>query len=222
MNGAKLTFFISLFLLSACTQKFKDSFSTVNESIKGLTNIELSEDELKDFPYDSAYVRLNDGRRILMVLALIEENKLNNYQRFKWVSADRYILITENSRIIKSIGFNNNLIAISQKDNLNTDLPAPSIQDKKWSAYYDWMPDYRYHFSANIDSKLINKEIVNLASWSIQTHHVEETINFTELKTKLTNHYWLNNSGKVVKSIQHLGPNMDKVEISFVKGFLPK
>lgn len=148
MNGAKLATFICLFLLSACTQKFKDSFSTVNESIKGLTDVELSEEELKSFPYDSAYVSLNNGRKILMVLALIEENKLNNFQRFKWVSADRYILITENSRIIKSIGFNNNLIAISQKDNLNTDLPAPSIQDKKWSAYYDWMPDYRYHFDS--------------------------------------------------------------------------
>lgn len=222
MYGVRLIFLISLFLLSACTQKFKDSFSTVNESIKGLTDIELNEEELKNFPYDSAYVRLNNGRKILMVLALIEENKLNNYQRFKWVSADRYILITENSRIIKSLGFKNNLIEISQKGNLNTSLPAPSVQDKEWSAYYDWMPDYRYHFSAEIDSKLITKEVISLASWAIQTQHVEETIHFSGLKTKLTNHYWLNNSGKVVKSIQYLGPNMDKIEMSFVKDFLPK
>lgn len=222
MNGAKLAFFISLFLLSACTQKFKDSFSTVNESIKGLTDIELSEKELKNFPYDSAYVRLNNGRKILMVLALIEENKSNNYQRFKWVSADSYILITENSRIIKSLGFNNNLMEIRQKGNLSASLPPPSIQAKKWSAYYDWMPDYRYHFNADIDSKLINQEAINLASWSIQTQHIEETINFSELKTKLTNHYWLNNSGKVIKSVQYLGPNMDKIEMSFVKDFLPK
>ncbi|KJZ15292.1 hypothetical protein TW85_05510 [Marinomonas sp. S3726] len=222
MHGTKLTFFISLFLLSACTQKFKDSFSTVNASIKGLKDIELSEDELKDFPYDSAYVRLNDGRKILMVLALIEGNNLNNYQRFKWVSADSYILITENSRIVKSLGFKSNLIGINQKDNLNSNLPRPSVQTNKWSAYYDWMPLYKYHFSASINSKLVKKETVSLASWSLQAQHVKEVINFNELKTELTNHYWLNDNGQVVKSIQYLGPNMDKIEMSFVKSFLPK
>lgn len=220
--GAKLTLFVSLFFLSACTQKFKDTFSTVNASIEGLTNVELSKEELKEFPYDSAYVSLNDGRKILMVLALIEENRLNNYQRFKWVSADNYILITENGRIIKTLGFNNNLMGIAAEKGSPSNLPIPAIQTNKWLAYYDWMPSYRYQFTAEINSNLAQQETISLSSWSLNTQHIEENINFSELNSNFTNHYWLNQNGKVVKTIQYLGPNMDKIEMSFVKDFLPK
>lgn len=216
----KFTLLISLLFLSACTQKFKDTFSTVNASVNSLTDVTLSEDELKKFPYDSAYVSLNDSRRILMALALIEENTLNNSQRLKWVSADNFMLITEKGRIVKTLGFDDNLMAITSENSVN--LPAPSIKANKWIAYYDWMPSYRYQFTAEINSSLNQQQTIGLSSWSLDTQHVEEKINFSELNSNFTNHYWLNQNGKVIKTIQYLGPNMDKIEMSFVKDFLPK
>lgn len=220
--GFKLAFFISIFFLVACTQKFKDTFSTVNASIEGLADVELSKEELKEFPYDSAYVSLNDSRRILMVLALIEENYLNNSQRLKWVSADNFMLITENGRIVKTLGFDDNLMTITSEGNLASNIPPPSIQSNTWLAYYDWMPSYRYQFTAEISSSLDLQEVISLSSWSLNTQHIEENINFPDLNSAFTNHYWLNQNGKVVKTIQYLGPNMDKIEMSFVKDFLPK
>ncbi|KZM42194.1 hypothetical protein OA92_12390 [Marinomonas sp. SBI22] len=214
------TTFLICLLLSACSQKFSDISSTVNASVNSLTDVTLSDDELKKLPYDSAYVSLNGNRRILMVLALIEENNLNNYQRLKWVSADNFMIITENGRIVKTLGFSNNLMVITSENSLN--LPAPSIQSNKWIAYYDWMPSHRYQFTAEINSSLNKQQTIGLSSWSLDTQHVEEKINFSELKFNFTNHYWLNQNGKVVKTIQYIGPNMDKIEMSFVKDFLPQ
>ena len=210
-----ITFTIGLFLLSGCTQKFNDTFSTVNASIEGLSDVELSAAELIEFPYDSAYVRFNNGRKILMVLALAEINPLNNYQTLKWLSADNVMLVTENGRIVKTLGFDNNLIGIKSTSG---QLPSPSTQTS-WQAYYDWMPAYRYQFTAQTNSKVIGQEEVILSKWSLSTKYVQETIHFVELDSKITNHYWLNSNKKTVKTIQYIGPNMDKIEISFVKDF---
>ena len=221
LNVSKwLNYFIilSIFSLSACSQKFSDSFSTLNASLDSFIDVELTPEQLIDIPYDSAFVRVNDSKQVLMILAIIEENKLKKTQKLKWVSADNRMIITESGRIIKTQGFDNNLMNIhfsseSDKNFIET--------DKKAHLYYDWMPDYRYQFSAESESHLIGKELKKLQSWSVSSRYVTENINFLELASSITNHYWLNENNKIISSIQHLGPNMEKIEMSYVKDFIP-
>jgi len=213
--------FLSIFALSGCTQKFSDSFSTLNASLDSFVDIELTPEQLIKLPYNSAYVRLNDGKQVLMILALIEENKINRSQRLKWVSSDNLMIITENGRIIKTQGFDDDLMSISPSLSMRFGIPLLSVSNKT-TGYYDWAPNYRYQFSAEVSSNLIGQELKTLQSWSVPSTHLTETVIFLELETNITNHYWLNENNKVISSIQYLGPNMGKIEMSFVKDFIPQ
>lgn len=209
---------LSVFALTACTQKFSDSFSTLNASLDSFVDIELTPEQLIALPYDSAYVRLNEGKQVLMILALIEENSERQSQKLKWVSADNKMIITENGRIIKTQGFDTDLMNV----HFNTGLLNSLVEStKNTPLHYDWKPDYRYQFSAKAESKIIGEELKQLQSWSVPSRHISENIYFLELDSKITNHYWLNENNKVISSIQYLGPNMGKIEMSFVKDFIP-
>lgn len=219
MKKKWITVFIlfNLGLITGCTQKFNDAFNTINASIDGFIDVELTPEELKNLPYDSAYVRLNDGKQVLMILALIEQGVDDELPRLKWVSADNVMLVTEAGRIVKSVGFENNLIGINS---LNKEWRTAAFSPKSWLAYYDWMPAYRYQFTAKINSFLVGQETRNLSVWSVKSNHIIETVNFPELNRKISNHYWVNANNKIISSIQYLGPNMDKIEISFNKDFI--
>ena len=213
-----LIIFLSKFALTACTQKSSDSLSTINASLESFIDIELTDEKLKKLPYDSAYVRLNDGKQVLMILALIEDDYISQSKKLKWVSADNRMIITKGGRIIKTQGFDNNLMDI----HFNTETENSFVKTgKKTTLYYDWMPNYRYQFSAEAELHLIGKELKQLQSWTVSSRHISESIYFLELDSKITNHYWLNEKNKVISSTQYLGPNMGKIEMSFVKDFIP-
>jgi len=214
-------FFIILILSSlyGCTQKFKDVSDTVNATIESHKDVNLQANELEAIIYDSIYVSVNDGKRILMILAHIGINAENQTQQLKWLSGDKVLIVTENGRIVKTLAFeNNNLAGIST----NRDNISPSVKLNNWEATYDWLPGYRYQFTAKMKKIQIGQEKLSLSKWSLDTKHIIESIEFIELDTKINNHYWFNTDGKVVKTIQYIGPNMDKIEISFVKDFINK
>lgn len=219
INKKWITIFIlsNLVLMTGCTQKLNDTYSTFNASIDGFIDVKLTPEELKNLPYDSAYVRLNDGKQVLMILALIEQTKNDKTPSLKWVSADNAMLVTKAGRIVKSVGFENNLMNITSLSDVLASSPIPL---KPWDAYYDWMPAYRYQFTAKVNSFLVGQETRHLSIWSVKSNHITETVNFPELNRKISNHYWVNTNNKIISSIQYLGPNMDKIEISFVKDFI--
>ncbi|MCV5887339.1 YjbF family lipoprotein, partial [Escherichia coli] len=46
-----------------------------------------------------------------------------------------------------------------------------------------------------------------------------EVVRFTSLEKSVENQYWVNSKGEVVKTRQHLGPNMVPVELTILKGY---
>ncbi|MDW3145137.1 YjbF family lipoprotein, partial [Vibrio sp. 2094] len=44
-------------------------------------------------------------------------------------------------------------------------------------------------------------------------------VTFTSLEKSVENQYWVNGKGEVVKTRQHLGPNMVPVELTILKGY---
>ncbi|TOI01517.1 regulator, partial [Vibrio parahaemolyticus] len=41
----------------------------------------------------------------------------------------------------------------------------------------------------------------------------------SSLSQSVENYYWVNEQGQVVKTLQHLGPNMIPVELTILKGY---
>ncbi|SON51022.1 YjbF family lipoprotein [Vibrio tapetis] len=210
-----IAMFISLFTLSGCTNKMDNVNDTVKALYDSYQDIELSTSEVEQLPYPSAYVRLNDGQQIYMVLAFADINPETQVPRLSWISSDRALIITEQGRIIKTVSLeNSNLNNITAKTPL---LPVNNL--KTWQAQYHWMPDYRFNFEASMVPSYIGEARISSSQWQLDTKYYQERIHFPGLEQSFVNHYWMTSDKKVVKTIQYIGPNLTKIEMTFLKTY---
>ncbi len=211
--------FIALTLLSGCSQKMADVNASIEELYTSSQDVELTREAIQNVPYPSAYVSFNDERQIFVVLAFADENPATGIIQLKWISSDSALIITENGRIVKTVGLpQNNLVSINSKQ-----LSQPVSELSSWQASYDWMPDYRYHFTATVTPEKVGSEVIESSQWKLSTQHYQELIEFDGLDTQFTNQYWIAADGQVMKSIQYTGPSMDKIEMLILKPYaLPK
>ncbi|MCW8354496.1 YjbF family lipoprotein [Marinomonas pontica] len=196
------------------------------DSIKAAKDVsngpDITSDYITSLPYASTLVRINNSKPILLILSFIDQNPISGATRLTWISGDKGSITTENGRIIQTTGFySNNLDGLMDQDK---SLSLPNRQGS-WQAIYDWSPGYRYHFSAQVSSHFVGNETITTDLWVQAVEHIEETAVFSSLSSQFTNHFWVvpatdDIKAFVVKSIQYLGPNMDKVEMLMIKPFI--
>ncbi|CCN47602.1 conserved hypothetical protein [Vibrio nigripulchritudo MADA3029] len=212
-----LVFAAFIIFVSGCTQKMTDVGSSLSEAFAASDDVTLSIDEISELPYASTYVRINEGRQVFMVLAFADLNPHTSNTQLKWVSADRSIIVTENGRIVKTHGFDgDNLLQLSGSGLSNGVTPQGH-----WNAVYDWFPEYRYQFEATVSPTFLGNETLKTSQWTLETKKVEEKVTFAALSLSFTNLFWIANDGKVMKSIQYIGPDMNKFEMTILKTFAP-
>jgi len=213
-------FFVLIFALSGCSSNFKG----IIDSTKALDYFDKAKDAdyIASLPYASAQVSINDSRTLLLILSEASVNRFTEIKRLTWLSADGDSIVTEGGRIIHTTGFlNNNLENISSLSDVST-----LGEVGQWQVRYDWSPGYRYGFTASVNTKSLGKEVVLTDLWSQEADKFTETVVFDTLGAEFTNTYWRAPATNeydtfVVKSIQYLGPNMDKVEMLMVRPFVP-
>ncbi|WP_180769733.1 YjbF family lipoprotein [Vibrio parahaemolyticus] len=208
---------IALPLLSSilgCTQKFNDVSATVQEAYGNYIDVELTPEEIEAVPYASAYLKIGDQKQVFVVLTFAEQNPLTGNTQLKWVSADKAMVVTENGHIVKTIGLQTTNLA-----GIYGNIPAYSTPSTQYALSYDWSDKYRYGFLAKVERALQGKETVITPISSIATDVYTEVVTFTSLEKSVENQYWVNSKGEVVKTRQHLGPNMVPVELTILKGY---
>ncbi|HDM8133134.1 TPA: YjbF family lipoprotein [Vibrio harveyi] len=208
---------IALPLLSSifgCTQKFNDVSATVQEAYGNYIDVELTPEEIEAVPYASAYLKIGDQKQVFIVLAFAEQNPLTGNTQLKWVSADKAMVVTENGHIVKTIGLQTTNLA-----GVYGNVPAYSAPSVEYSLSYDWSDKYRYGFPTKVQRSHQGKESVITPFSSTTTDVYTEVVTFTSLEKTVENQYWVNGKGEVVKTRQHLGPNMVPVELTILKGY---
>ena len=214
------SFFVLIFALSGCSSNFKN----IIDSTKALDYFDKAKDAdyIASVPYASAQVTVNNSKTLLLILSDASKNEFTGMFRLTWLSADGDSIVTEGGRIVHTVGFT--------KDNLEelASVSGDYVLGKvdTWQARYDWSPGYRYGFTANVNTKNLGSEVVSTDLWSQETDKFTETVMFDTLDAGFVNTYWRAPSTDeydafVVKSIQYLGPNMDKVEMLMVRPFVP-
>ncbi|HCG6789339.1 TPA: YjbF family lipoprotein [Vibrio parahaemolyticus] len=201
-------------LMFGCTQKFNDVSATVQEAYGNYIDVELTSQEIESVPYASAYLKLGDQKQVFVVLAFAEHNPLTGKTQLKWVSADKAMVITENGHIVKTLNLQNNNIA-----GVYGQVPAYSPSNTEYDLSYDWDEQYRYGFSAHIARNYQGKEVITTPLSSISAHVYRESVEFPSLSETVENFYWVDDRGHVVKTLQHLGPNMVPIELTILKGY---
>ncbi len=201
-------------LMFGCTQKFNDVSATVQEAYGNYINIELTSKEIEAIPYASAYLKIGDQKQVFVVLAFAEQNPLTGKTQLKWVSADKAMVVTENGHIVKTLGLQNNNIA-----GIYGQIPAYRPSKTEYALSYDWQEQYRYGFPAQVTRTYLGKEMVDTPLSSTSTDAYRESVEFSSLSKTVENFYWVDAQGQVVKTQQHLGPNMVPVELTILKGY---
>ncbi|EKP4439716.1 MULTISPECIES: YjbF family lipoprotein [Vibrio] len=203
-----------LSLTFGCTQKFNDVSATVQEAYGNYIDVELTPEEIEAVPYASAYLKIGTQKQVFVVLAFAEQNPLTGNTQLKWVSADKAMVVTENGHIVKTIGLQTTNLA-----GIYGNVPAYSAPSVQYSLSYDWADKYRYGFPAKVQRSRQGKETVITPISSTSTDVYTEVVSFTSLEKTVENQYWVNGKGEVVKTRQHLGPNMVPVELTILKGY---
>lgn len=206
----KFTFLAgALLALSGCSQRFQDVNSTLSEAFLGADDVVMTAEQIRELPYASAYLRINDGAQIFVVLAFAEPNPETGNTQYKWMSSDRAMFIFEDGRLVKTIGlYGNNLRGVT-----HTPMTKSS-----WSVAYDWTPDYRYGYQGTLVRIEGKNEQVNTAVATYQTQSYTEQVRFDAIDATMTNYYWRDTaSDRVVKSIEYVGPDMAKIEFTLLK-----
>ncbi|HCD1294134.1 TPA: YjbF family lipoprotein, partial [Vibrio parahaemolyticus] len=72
---------------------------------------------------------------------------------------------------------------------------------------------------AKIQRSRQGKETIITPISSTATDVYTEVVTFTSLEKSVENKCWVNGKGEVVKTRQHLGPNMVPVELTILKGY---
>ncbi|MCR9542086.1 YjbF family lipoprotein [Vibrio alginolyticus] len=201
-------------LLFGCTQKFNDVSATVQEAYGNYIDVELTPEEIEAIPYASAYLKIGDQKQVFVVLAFAEQNPLTGNTQLKWVSADKAMVVTERGHIVKTIGLQTTNLA-----GIYGNVPAYSTPSTQYSLSYDWSDKYRYGFPAKVERSRQGQEAVITPISSTITDRYTEFVTFTSLEESVENQYWVNGKGEVVKTRQHLGPNMVPVELTILKGY---
>lgn len=217
----KCCLFLCIFFISGCSSNFQTAIESAKLAFEHNKGTDITKEYIQALPYSSAIVTVNDAPPILMILAFAEKNHYNNHYRLTWVSSDKGAIVTENGRITHTSGLNSaNLESLHNTEN---DLPWIG-KEEQWSAVYDWSPGYRYNFSATVKTSYIGKEIITTDIWENDADYWSEAVYFNSLNYLLTNKFWVvpsdhTSKPRVVKSIQYVGPNMDKIEMLIMKHF---
>ncbi|MEF1305843.1 YjbF family lipoprotein, partial [Vibrio owensii] len=177
-------------------------------------DVELNPEEIESVPYASAYLKIGNQKQVFVVLAFAESNTLTGQTQLKWVSADKAMVVTENGHIVKTVGLQTTNLA-----GVYGDVPAYSTPSTQYTLSYDWSDKYRYGFPARVERSRQGQENVVTPISSTVTDVYTEVVTFTSLEKSVENQYWVNSKGEVVKTRQHLGPDMVPVELTILKGY---
>ncbi|WP_299685944.1 YjbF family lipoprotein [uncultured Vibrio sp.] len=219
--------------LAGCSQQFQDVNSTFDEAFFGSSDVELSREYIQNLPYSSIYAEVNDQGKIFMVLAYVGENPQTGAEQLKWMSSDKAMIVTENGRIVQTLLLPYENLSGLAFQSLNTFSSANSSSPnsssafdvsanpgaQKWQAVYDWQPNYRFGYKAHITRTYAGNETVETPLASIDTKKFQEKIQFPMLEQDITNEYWVDSKGKVLKTIQYLGPDMTRLELTVLKHY---
>jgi hypothetical protein len=209
---------ISLVILTSvtgCADYAKTVGDTVKLAVMGQPDVEIPAQKIAQIPYATAYLKIGEAPRAFVVLAFAENGNM------KWVSADKHMIVTRAGRLIKTIGFGED---IRYQDNLETDPLASGLlkitTPLKWQHRAEWSQVYRSGYELFSEFQAKGAETVTILDKPRTLQRFDEKVTIPALNTSYTNQFWLDPvSGKVVQSNQYMGPNLALVQFTVLKPY---
>jgi hypothetical protein len=222
---AKWLTIVFVLLISACSSTqlaYKQNIALYFSSKQAVT---LSSEQIKSSPADLIYVKNGERATATMALAFIEDGQ------YKWLSRDGAMLISLRGRIIRSIGFKQNLLHMSNlpSDPLalysepeTTSFASSKSENTQWSRLIDTDLAANSDYGASLVSSFgapINTSIV-IQDEAFSVYRVDENVRYSSAlygEHEWTNSFWFDaKTNQLLQSAQTIAPNIDPLEIIYV------
>ncbi|MBK0034004.1 YjbF family lipoprotein [Erwinia sp. S43] len=204
-------------LLQACTQTQKGLSETVKLAVLGQDDIELTNQQIANIPYASMYLRLNGGQQIFVVMGFNE----NGQQ--KWITQDRATVVTENGRLVKTLGLADNLNEVTnlQQDPLRDALRL--TDGASWTRVLSWTEKGQLRTGTAVSHfTRLKDEVLPLGGRQVASRVWQEEVELTESGKTWRNTFWVDSSsGQVRQAVQMLGADYFPVATTILKPAKP-
>lgn len=194
--------------LTGCSSTVRSYSQTLKLAFVPSEGASLTKNELASRDSDALYAKVGALPNAVLSLAFLE----NGQQ--KWISADEAMLVLENGRLVKSTGFQNDLLfqqALSE-DPLVQYMHKIQV-GQTWQSLSDWSVGYETGYITQYKIVDTTVQQLELLEHTFQTKLVVEEVTFANGE-KAENQFWYElNSGRLIKSRQTLAPFWPLVEL---------
>ena len=164
--------------------------------------------EASAIPFATLGVRMGGASERLLILATD-----SNGERL-WTSAARVALTTRRGRIVATAGLGNDLSGYYSDTAFRTDWK--SRRRIAWTA--DFADLGLYSVVIDCDDVPVGTEKIKILGREIITLRVDEKCQSSQLDWSFTNTYWVSQiSDRVWRSIQHVHPKLETLEIELLR-----
>lgn len=202
------------FFLSACSDNFLEIIGdNLRLAVTGQISPIIPRARIDAIPYASMAAKIGRGPRGLMILGRVEGQELH------WISADRVVFVTRHGRLVRTAGLPANL-----KGTRLVDLdPLEALDNGQRSAgpfrrLVDLAPPDNYGIMITSSFESLGQESVVIAELLFDTEVFRERCTARDFDWTFENRYWVDpDSGLIWKSIQHIHPDIPRVELELLK-----
>ena len=189
---------------------YVDAYKTIKGVIVGYENELITPDLIKNIPFASSTLKIGKGASGLIILESKEE------ELETWVSSDGVYLVFKEGRIVKTIGFFNNLINFKSVETNFASL-MDTNESESLVYYYSYDDPKLIDMRVLASRRFVAKEKVQLIDRKEELNLIEEQIVNDYIGWKVTNKFWIDDDMFVWKSEQYISPKLPKFSIEVTK-----
>jgi hypothetical protein len=197
-------------LLQACSASTQGLGKSLWNSLFGTPGVQLTAEDIREMPYASQYMQLNNGPQIFVVLAFAE----NGQQ--KWVTQDRATIVTQHGRIVKTLLGGDNLLSVNNLDADPLAKPNQIIDGASWTRMMGWTEHKQVRYAAVRSTfRWEGTDTLTLAGDQTLVRVLVEEASTDQARWQ--NRFWVDSDGQIRQSEQYLGANFFPVKTTLIK-----
>ena len=164
-------------------------------------------------PYASMAVQLPRIKQVLVVLAKVENDEMH------WYSADRGVLVTRFGRLVRTVGFTDNLAGTSfaQPDFLAPD--GVMEEGRSYRRQLDLVPGNRFGVPVQSVLRLGGESDMQVGKRVLRLRLIEEHCRADVLKWAFVNRFWVDANRFVWRSQQYVAPELSPLTMEITKPY---
>lgn len=212
-NTYLVAIILSLLFISSCSTTQQAYLQNIKMYLDSDINVTVSNEDITQSKADLIYVVIGDRPRATMALAFIENSQ------YKWLSQDKAMFITENGRLVRTVGLPHNLIYVSNLSNDPLKIPLENNSNSQWDRVIDTeFGDFGTQLSSQ--TSIVSNELLLVQQEEFVTTKYIELVRYQSAvngDNVWTNTFWFHReSGQLLKSSQKASSQSETIEITYI------